>query len=113
MAIPPCVQLFGASEHWLPPGPSPTNAFPRQRHTKQAELRQAIDSVSHEISSLCVLVTAGNLDDKSTADVQSNIDQKRHEYQELEKCLDRLVRGQMRQRKFRQKMKFMRSITDQ
>lgn len=64
-----------------------------------------MEMVKGEIASLVSLLESGILDTVEAANLEIKIENRRTEAEHLQKELEKLIRGQLRQRKFRQKMR--------
>lgn len=96
----------GASEvgmHFI--GGSPSFASSSRHRTKQTEIRDELASVHEEIASLESVRDLPDISDHELVNIQNKLSVKRTEQITLERGLHRLISGQLRQRKFREKMK--------
>lgn len=72
---------------------------------RQDRVRAQIDIVKAETASLESLLESGILDAVEASKLELKIENKRQEAEHLQKELVKLISGQLRQRKFRQKMR--------
>ncbi|XP_018024878.1 broad-complex core protein isoforms 1/2/3/4/5 isoform X16 [Hyalella azteca] len=75
------------------------------RRVRQAEVRQELRAVHQEIASLQSMLERGDLSPSELPAIEENLASKRQLQISLEKGLHRLISGQLRQRKFREKLK--------
>ena len=77
---------------------------PKRRY-RQGRVRAEISLLENEICSLENLIDSGTLSEMEMLNVEKKCRIKTAELTEMRKELDRLISGQMRQRKFREKLK--------
>ncbi|KAG0717087.1 hypothetical protein GWK47_055143 [Chionoecetes opilio] len=108
LSSPPSSPLMAAAAAvTIPPGHlySPPHHHAGRGRYRQDRIRTQMSFLKAEAATLEAMLESGTLSDLEAAKVEVKIGSRRNEAERLQKELERLISGQLRQRKFRERMR--------